>query len=431
MCDRIVGFCLRLLVLSVWLVGCAWTPAGAHTLDISRIMNAFVRIEPGQAHLVVRVSMELLRGLPFPVKGGVYDLAAADPVAEIGLLTLTDGFVLTENGKRLTVSDTKGRLSPNSDRSFEAYESAVAHIEQPVHLDERISPSDASFDIHFTYLISSPESDFKIEPQLAADLGVVPRLLLRYQSSHDDSVRAMIISGDSPAVTLDPSWYAAAGSFIWLGIVHILSGIDHLLFLFCLVIPFKRMGGLIGVITAFTLAHSVTLFASAFHLAPQGGWFPPFVETAIAASIVYMALENVVGPDLRRRWLITGLFGLVHGFGFADVLTEQLQFAGSYLLVSLFSFNIGIEIGQISVLVVMLPALVLCRRFVRDRAVVIFFSSIAALTAAWWMIERFDALRQQDWPPLIEVLSLLRWPALLLAVVAVGRFLIRLVPRRL
>lgn len=424
------GCGLGLLMVSCWLLVFGGAPVAAHTLDITRIMNAFVKIEPGQAHLVVRVSMELLRGLPFPVKGDQYDLAAADPVAEIGLLTLTDGFVLTENGKPLTVSATRGRLSPNSDRSFEAFDSAVARIDQPMRPDERISPADASFDIHFTYPISSPDSDFRIEPRLAADLGAVPRLLLRYQSFRDDSTRAMIISGDSPAVTLDPSWYAAGISFIWLGIAHILSGIDHLLFLFCLVIPFKRLGGLIGVITAFTLAHSVTLFASAFKLAPQGAWFPPFVEVAIAASIVYMALENVAGPDLRRRWLVTGLFGLAHGFGFADVLTEQLQFAGSYLLLSLFSFNIGIEIGQFAVLVVMLPLLILCRRFVRDRWVVVFFSSIAAVTAGYWMIERFGALRQQEWPPVMEVLSLLRWPALLLVVVAAGRLLIRLMPRR-
>src|SRR5207245_8015744 len=73
---------------------------------------------------------------------------------------------------------------------------------------------------------------------------------------------------------------------------------------------------------------------------------------------------NIVGADLRRRWLITGLFGLVHGFGFAYGLKENLQFAGRHLLVSLFSFNVGIEIGQVLVLAVMLPALALLLRYV-------------------------------------------------------------------
>src|SRR2546423_276648 len=94
--------------------------------------------------------------------------------------------------------------------------------------------------------------------------------------------------------------------------------------------------------------HSVTLIGTAYNLAPIGAWFPPFIEAAIAASIFYMAIENIIGADLNQRWIITGLFGLVHGFGFADALKDQLQFAGSYLLVSLLSFNLGIEIGQLA-----------------------------------------------------------------------------------
>jgi hypothetical protein len=243
--------------------------------------------------------------------------------------------------------------------------------------------------------------------------------LVRYLPVGENS-RAMIIDGGSEPEPLNPAWYEAAGSFVQLGIEHILSGIDHLLFLFCLVIPFRRVRGLFSVITAFTLAHSVTLFASAFHLAPKGAWFPPFVEAAIAASIVYMALENVVGPNLRRRWFITGMFGLVHGFGFADVLTQQLQFAGSYLLLSLFSFNVGIELGQMLVLVVMLPALLFCRRLIPDRMMVIILSAVAAVIAGNWMIERCEVLRQQNWPSLEDLLSFARWPALLLVIVAIA-----------
>ena len=169
----------------------------------------------------------------------------------------------------------------------------------------------------------------------------------------------MMISGGSGRVRLDPTWYEASFGFVKLGVEHILSGIDHMLFLLCLVIPFRRVRPLIPVITAFTLGHSITLIGTAYNLAPVGAWFPPFVEAAIAASIFYMAIENIVGANLRRRWIIAALFGLVHGFGFADILKEQLQFAGSYLLVSLVSFNIGIEIGQLAVLCVFIPALAL------------------------------------------------------------------------
>jgi len=205
-----------------------------------------------------------------------------------------------------------------------------------------------------------------------------------------------------------------------------------LLFLFCLVIPFRRWRGLISVITAFTLAHSVTLFASAFHLAPTGAWFPPFVETAIACSIVYMALENIVGADLRRRWLITGMFGLVHGFGFSYALGQSLQFAGSHLLVSLFSFNIGIEIGQLCVLAVMLPALALFRRLVPERMGVIILSALVAHTGWHWMTERWQVLWQAEWPRLdaAALVSLARWAAALLLAFGAASLLVKWLGRK-
>ena len=109
--------------------------------------------------------------------------------------------------------------------------------------------------------------------------------------------------------------------------------------------------------TAFTVAHSITLIASAFDMAPSALWFPPLIETLIAASIVYMAIENITGAHLQRRWVVTFAFGLVHGFGFSFALRESLQFAGSHLLTSLLAFNLGVELGQVLVLVIMLPVL--------------------------------------------------------------------------
>src|SRR5262249_580748 len=152
-----------------------------------------------------------------------------------------------------------------------------------------------------------------------------------------------------------------------------------LLFLFCLVIPFRRIRSLIAVVTSFTVAHSITLIASAYNLAPDALWFPPLIETLIATSIVYMALENIVSPPLKGRWLIPFGFGLVHGFGFSFALRQTLQFAGSYLLTSLLSFNVGVELGQLLVLVVLIPALgLLFRHVVAERMGTIILSAIVA-----------------------------------------------------
>jgi hydrogenase/urease accessory protein HupE len=420
---------LIVFALAAGQLGFSCSPAAADAMPTNTIMNSFVKVGSKQVDFIVRIPMDLLPGLPFPQKGSQYDLAASSPVVEIAVQALADGFILWENGSRLTATNAVGRLSANSDRSFEHYESAVAHVDRPPDPSEKIPVDQAFFDLHLTYPISSPKSVFRIQSKVAADWGDATKLLVRYMPLSEGS-RAFIISGGSGPMPLNPSWYIAAASFVLLGIEHILSGTDHLLFLFCLVIPFRRWRGLFSVITAFTLAHSVTLFASAFHLAPQGAWFPPFVETAIAASIVYMALENLYGPDLRRRWFITGMFGLVHGFGFADILAEKLQFAGSYLVLSLFSFNVGIELGQMIVLVLLLPVLALCRRFVPERALVVTLSAIGALVSGYWMIERFQVLRQQQWPSVEDLISLARWPALVLLVGGAVALIVKWVKRK-
>jgi HupE / UreJ protein len=221
-------------------------------------------------------------------------------------------------------------------------------------------------------------------------------------------------------VRLDPRWHQAALRFVDLGFFHILDGTDHLLFLLCLVIPFRRLGALIPVVTAFTIAHSITLIASAYNLAPNVLWFSPLIETLIAVSIAYMALENIAGGStLQRRWMMAFGFGLVHGFGFSFALHESLQFAGSHLLASLLAFNVGVELGQLLVLVLLVPALqLLFRRAVPERTGTIILSAIVAHTAWHWMLDRGAILRQYRfvWPALDAAFlgAALRWLAILL-----------------
>jgi hypothetical protein len=175
------------------------------------------------------------------------------------------------------------------------------------------------------------------------------------------------------------------------------------------------------VVTAFTVAHSITLIASAYDLAPGALWFPPLIETLIAASIVYMALENIAGTaSVHRRWMIAFAFGLVHGFGFSFALRETLQFAGSHLLTSLLSFNVGVELGQLLVLVAMIPALeLLFRRVVAERMGTIILSALVAHTGWHWMTERWARLSQYrvEWPEITlpGVVAAMQWAALLMA----------------
>ncbi len=402
-------------------------PAGAHEFTLESLMSGFVKIEPGEAHFVVRVPLHVLKSARVPAKGREIDLVNADAAVEQAVTQLGREITIQEAGRLLAPSRAVGRLTLPSDRSFERYEDAVAHVARPVASGTAIYVDQGYLDAHLTYPIQSPHSPFTIRTTVAPDMKDYLKLAIRYLPLGEDG-RAMLITSRSGRVALDPTWYQAAGGFAVLGIAHILSSVDHMLFLLCLVIPVRRLRETVGIITAFTVAHSFTLLGSAYNLAPGGAWFPPFVETLIAVSIVYMALENIVGTEFQHRWLIAGLFGLVHGFGFSYGLKENVQFAGRHLLVSLFSFNLGIEIGQLLVLTVLLPALAVVLRFVLvGRVGMIILSAIVAHIGWHWMTERANVLWRVEWPSLdgpgLAILA--RWVAALLLATGAASFIAR------
>jgi hypothetical protein len=399
----------------------------AHETVRETFMNAFVKVEPREVHLVIRVPLRVLEAAKFPLTGREVDLANAEPAIERALAAVAREITISEDGHGLMPTRAAGRLSLPSDRSFETYAKAAQHVSRAVAAGTVIYADQGHFDGHLTYAITSPSSRFSVRTTLAPELKDYLKLSIRYMPLGEEG-RPMVITSRSGTVSVDPTWHQAAAGFVVLGIGHILGGVDHLLFLLCLVIPLRGLRQILAVVTAFTVAHSVTLLGSAYSLAPEGAWFPPFVETVIAASIVYMALENIVGADLRRRWLITGLFGLVHGFGFSYGLKENLQFAGRHLLVSLFSFNVGIEIGQVLVLAVMLPALALLLRYVLvGRIGMIILSAIVANVAWDWLIERGDVLWRVEWPRLdaAGLASVARWVAGVLLAAGGASLLVR------
>lgn len=169
------------------------------------------------------------------------------------------------------------------------------------------------------------------------------------------------------------------------GVEHILTGYDHLVFLLGLILVGGRLRSLLGAISAFTLAHSLTL-----GLAVLGVWAPSstIVEPAIALSIAYIGVENYFVKDARRRWLITFPFGLIHGFGFAGALQEIALPSGDIPL-ALLSFNLGVEAGQIAILACVLPVLLWLRRqpWFAERGV---RGTSAGITFAgvYWLIAR-------------------------------------------
>lgn len=202
-------------------------------------------------------------------------------------------------------------------------------------------------------------------------------------------VRSVVFTPERRELALGPdagTLAAQAAGFVALGIQHIATGYDHILFLITLLALGGRMRSLLKIVSAFTIAHSITLSLAVLNMvALPARW----VESAIAFSIVYVAVENFWKGEeaLRTRWLITFAFGLVHGLGFASILKEMaIPRAGVAL--SLASFNLGVELGQIAVVAAAAAGLRLVRAWPRQTTVRRIISAGAGLAGLIWFIER-------------------------------------------
>jgi HupE / UreJ protein len=153
-------------------------------------------------------------------------------------------------------------------------------------------------------------------------------------------------------------------SYFGIGVEHILLGFDHVLFLIALILPGGSLWSLAAMVTAFTVAHSITLALSVLGIASLPS---QIVEPVIALSIAYVAFENLtMKRALSRRWAVSFLFGLVHGFGFAGALAE-VGLPASGLVSALIGFNLGVEAGQLLIVAVLLPILIWLQRFAWER----------------------------------------------------------------
>jgi len=404
---------LATLATAVFLLAWASRPA-AHDIPADVLIRGFVKPDGQTLRLLLRVPLSVMRDNTFPIYGpGVLDLArSADQVREGAEVWILNSVAAYEGDNRLTGRLSGVRVSLPSDPSFQNWETAIANLTgPPIPPDTAVVWNQMFADVLLEYPITSDRAEFALHPRFER-LGIRVVTVLRFVPP-GGSERAFQFTGDPGLVRMDPRWSHAAWQFTKLGFSHILDGVDHLLFVFCLVLPFRRFRELVLIVTAFTVAHSITLAAAAFGYGPDGLWFPPFIETLIAVSILYMALENIVGvAAVRRRWVITFAFGLVHGFGFSFALQETLQFAGSHLVTSLFAFNLGVELGQILVVALLIPALALTFRYVMaERIGIIILSALVAHTAWHWMTERWGVLHQVEWPALSAAgaASAIRW----------------------
>jgi hypothetical protein len=383
-------------VVALGSLSCLPRLALGHEIPNDVTVHIIVKPEANRLRVLVRAPLEAMQDMDFPTTGaGFLDVAAADAVLrDSALRWLANDILLYADSKPLApLALNQVRASIPSDRSFTRFDSAQAHIESdPIREGTQLVWRQALLDASFEIPIESENASFSILPDLDR-LGLQVAVAIRFEAANG-TTQVYQLDREPELIELDPRWHQAALRFIGQGFRHILDGLDHLLFLLCLVLPFRKdFRSLVWIVTAFTVAHSITLTGSAFGIAPSALWFPPLVETLIAASILYMAIENVAFARVRTRWVLAFVFGLVHGFGFAFALENTLQFAGDHLLMSLLSFNLGVELGQLLVLLLLIPLLnVTFKYIVPERIGIIVISVIVGHSAWHWLAERYAAL---------------------------------------
>lgn len=392
-------------------------PLAAHEVPAAVEVNIWLRPQAERLDLLLRLPLRALRDIPFPeLPNGELDTARLAPALPPAIKTnLLDALALKANGQSVSPYRIEHvQLSLPSDRSFEDFSAALAHTASALNT-EPLRWDQAFLDVHATTAIPGENVNLSLSSRLhhlATTVSTSLRVLFP-----NGTTRPYHWTEDPGPVELDPSALQAAANFIKLGFAHILEGTDHILFVLCLIIPLQSFRQLLWVVTAFTVAHSITLSAAAYGWAPNALWFHPLVETMIAVSILYMALENICRAP-QFRWPLAFAFGLIHGFGFSFALSESMQFAGSHLLLSLLSFNFGVEFGQLVILAIAAPLL----RRAHSRTLSIVLSAIIAHTAWHWLLERWEKLKQFPVPAL-ETATALRWLAVSLLFFGVGCWL--------
>jgi hypothetical protein len=284
----------------------------------------------------------------------------------IGLGKLAEsGFEFRVKGERLRGKVERVRLSRvGTQHGFATLEEARASFPDAAAATEATPPlyvGDAVIDVVLRYDTGSNISTYSIagnlDPKLPGQESTA-NLILDYAPGATKVFRSRGLM--QKPVEISRSAFSAITTFAIEGIRHILEGLDHVLFVVCLVIGAHTMRSLLGRVTGFTLGHSVTLAIGFFGFVPSGPWFVPAIETGIALSIIYAAwiVIRPVGSQEQSQWStfsITCLIGLLHGLGFSFVLQNILQITSPNIWQSLLSFNIGVELGQLTIVLLVWP----------------------------------------------------------------------------
>ena len=343
--------CLSLLA-TLWIGNIAIAPATAHWADLT---VADIIISETDAQITLTVPTALLT---FADDDGNKTLSPLEVDNHRSQLEqrLGNNIVLTnQTGESGTVTITPATATPSKD----THSTFLLQYAWPTPLET----------LSIRYSLFTPEFD-----QALATI------------TQDSRTRNVVLTpGNNTVEVADaPSSQQQFLSFLKLGVEHIFTGYDHILFLVALLLPGGNLSQLIKIVTAFTIAHSLTLTLAALNIVTLP---TALVESIIALSIVYVAVENLWQKQMSHRpWLTFG-FGLIHGLGFANILRDLTQ-SQSNLLLSLTSFNLGVELGQIAIVLLVFYGLRLVQQYRGEFVLRYGLSTLMIIMGSVWFAER-------------------------------------------
>jgi hypothetical protein len=435
MTKRCVLVSLFALTLQGVLVG--------HDIPDEIAVQSYVRPQQNQLQVLLRVPLLAIADAGLPKDGtGYLALPYIDEALREAANQISNGIVFLEDDERLTGYElANARISLPSDRSFDNYDSALGRVRGAKIADTtQVYYNQGFLDLELHFPIRSEASPFSMRVLFGRGLANRTATYINFIRP-DGGVRAFRIHDDIPLVRLDPRAHQAAWVFLKAGFYRFLDGLDHLLFVIILALPFRRVRDLLKPFATFAIAHSITLSLAAFAMGAVDTWFVPAIGALVAMSLVYVSIENAfTGASsgfragvLRHRWIVALAFGLFHGLGFAIALQETLQFAGSHPIVALAAYNVGLELGTLIILAIFVPAAnLLFSQAAAERAGIIVSSVLIGHSGWHWMTERLAIARLSSWPvmDLNLMLTLVRWLLALTVVGGLAWFLAGLLKRK-
>jgi len=415
--SRIIVRSFLILVLSLFCVPTAFAHFKLnlnvrilHVEHLSDGLNIYMRLPMPYlvAHLLGKVGEN---GLPSPAPYTSNRLEEGKLVHTVdvaqlrqsmdGLASLSrQGLNLSVDGKIVNLEVDRVNIYRNgSQPDFATLDDARQAFQNKQLLDEfeqAVYVGDTTVDVLLRYTSQDAVYQYALSSSLnpgLPDQDETANLILDYSPSGVQVFRARGLLHEPVVVTR--SVLDAVVTFIKEGVVHILEGLDHVLFVICLVLGAMRLKPLLWRVTGFTIGHSITLSIGFYGFVPTAAWFVPAVEAGIALSIIYVAVVAAAPGLLQEKgeWTVvgvTGLIGLLHGLGFSFVLQNILQVTSPNIWQSLVAFNLGVEAGQVLIVigswfVFYLIGLLGARAAYMNRY---FVAGVCALTALFWVIER-------------------------------------------